>query len=163
MKLFNVNTGSYVDWVIHSKLAFSLSPRFDASATSDAGHYSNLRNPSASALGGGNGDSGGGGFIQIWRNNYLLVSVDNLLTSYNQPLPPYMKFGSYVESWKAVGGSGSIGDNWASVTYRELRLGDQGSSYDEVRAPCLAYCSPCVQECARGSLCCSRCGISTPA
>lgn len=97
-------TGAYTDWVVHSKLAYTLSS-------------------SAST---------GGGFIEIWRNNDLLVSVDNLLTSYNQTEPPYMKFGSYVESWKTTSDASQIGENWASVTYKALRLGDADSSYDEV-------------------------------
>jgi hypothetical protein len=130
-------TGSYVDWVIHSKLAYTLAPESD-SASSPSISGSNLRAASGAS------DSGTGGSIQIWRNNYLLVSVDNILTSYNQASPPYMKFGSYVESWKLASDTSSIGDNWASVTYRELRLGDQGSSYDQVYTgdgtPCGAPC-----------------------
>jgi hypothetical protein len=98
-------TGTYTDWVVHSKLAYTLSSTGNT----------------------------GGGFIQIWRNNELLVSADNLLTSYNQSEPPYMKFGSYVESWKKVSDTSQIGENWASVTYKALRLGDADSSYDEVR------------------------------
>lgn len=122
-------TGSYVDWVIHSKLAYTLEGSADSSTedSNDGHNTGNLRSRKLSAT------PTGGGFIEIWRNNYLLVSVNNLLTSYNQTSPPYMKFGSYVESWKSASDTSSIGNNWASVTYRELRLGDEGSSYDEVR------------------------------
>lgn len=96
--------GNYTDWVIHSMLSFSKSTDYP------------------------NGD----GFINIWRNNVQLVSASNILTSYNQSEPPYMKFGSYVESWKVASDPSSLGINWASVTYKSLRLGNQGSSYDEV-------------------------------
>lgn len=109
-KLGVPSLGTYTDWVIHSKLSYE---------------------KSASAP---NGD----GFINIWRNNVQLVAASNILTSYNQTDPPYMKFGSYVESWKVASDPSSLGINWASVTYKALRLGDQGSYYDEVRFLCLS-------------------------
>lgn len=103
-KLGVPSLGTYTDWVIHSKLSFTKSPSSP------------------------NGD----GFIEIWRNNEQLVSASNILTSFNQSSPPYMKFGSYVESWKVASDPSSLGINWASVTYKALRLGNQGSSYAEV-------------------------------
>jgi hypothetical protein len=79
--------------------------------------------------------SDGGGFVKIWRNNVLLLSAADLLTSYNQQSVPYMKVGSYVESWKKASDTSSLGINWASIQYKALILGNEGSSYDQVGTP----------------------------
>ena len=40
------------------------------------------------------------GFVRLWRNNVLMVNASDLLTSFNDATPPYMKIGSYNVAWK---------------------------------------------------------------
>ena len=39
------------------------------------------------------------GFIKIWRNNALMCEAHNILTSFDDSIPPYLKFGSYELNW----------------------------------------------------------------
>lgn len=81
------------------------------------------------------------GFVNIWRNGQLMVSESNILTSYNDLNPPYMKVGSYIPEW---GRGMPTGYRWSSVSYTSLRLGNASSSYDDVYtgmgAPCGSAC-----------------------
>lgn len=104
--LGGLSIGSWVDWVVHSKLSF-------------------------------NGD----GYVNIWRNGVQMLSVANLLTAYNDSLPPYIKVGSYQTNWKD---NITTGYSWTSIQYKAVRVGDAGSSYAEVYTgtgtPCGAAC-----------------------
>lgn len=81
------------------------------------------------------------GFVKIWRNGQLMVSKYDILTSYNDSKPPYMKLGSYVTSW---GQGVPTGYTWSSVSYTALKLGNASSSYEEVYT---GYGAPCGSAC----------------
>jgi uncharacterized membrane protein YqaE (UPF0057 family) len=81
------------------------------------------------------------GWVKIWRNNELMLNVQNLLTAYNQTNPPYIIAGSYNINWKA---NVSLAYNWAASYHKAVRVGDAGSDYSQVYTgdgtPCGSYC-----------------------
>lgn len=81
------------------------------------------------------------GYVSVWRNGQLMVNVKNLLTSYNQTNPPYLKLGSYNTNWKY---GYLTGYPWSAAVFRAIRVGNNESSYHEVYTgtgtPCGYYC-----------------------
>jgi hypothetical protein len=71
------------------------------------------------------------GSVRVWRNGALVVNANNLLTSYHDLQPHYLKFGSYILQWKTPPVSNLLVD-WVGSEYRAIRVGNSSSSYDEV-------------------------------
>jgi hypothetical protein len=65
------------------------------------------------------------GVVEVWRNNQLLVSVKDMLTSFNDPDVPYVALGIVQHDWQ-------VGRNtWfdkVSVSYKSLKLGTATSN-----------------------------------
>mmetsp|Transcript_14615 Transcript_14615/g.15306 ORF Transcript_14615/g.15306 Transcript_14615/m.15306 type:complete len:274 (-) Transcript_14615:197-1018(-) len=97
-----VTSGVWEDWVIHDKFSFD------------------------------NTSSATRGFVQVWRNGKKYVDATNLLTSYNDVTPHYIKFGSYIIQWKDPPVS-TAAVNWVGSDYRSISVGGSTSSYAEVR------------------------------
>jgi hypothetical protein len=71
------------------------------------------------------------GFLRVWRNGRLALPLTRLATAYNDTRPPYLKFGVYKGSWK--GRSPQVRTaTWAAISYGEMKVGDQDSSFAEV-------------------------------
>jgi hypothetical protein len=58
-----------------------------------------------------------------------MVNANNILTSFNDINPPYIKLGSYDIPWKQ---GYTTYTTWIAILYSRLRVGDSTSSYDEV-------------------------------
>lgn len=58
-----------------------------------------------------------------------MVNANNILTSFNDVNPPYVKLGSYDLPWKE---GYYTYTTWIGIIYSRLRVGDSSSSYDEV-------------------------------
>jgi hypothetical protein len=99
--LGDVKPGEWEDWVIYDKFSFD-----DTSSVTR-------------------------GVVRVWRNGIKLVDTENLLTSYNDVKPHYLKFGSYIIQWKTPPVANTLVD-WVGSDYRALRVGDSTSSYEEV-------------------------------
>lgn len=69
------------------------------------------------------------GWIKVWRNNALMVDEKDILTAYNDIMPPYLIAGSYQLNWRYYQ---SVGYSWLAAYYGSVRLGNSASSYDEV-------------------------------
>eukprot|EP01031_Cornospumella_fuschlensis_P026133 gene26133-31554_t len=81
------------------------------------------------------------GFVTIWRNGVEMLNVKNLLTSYNDIYPPYVKVGSYQTNWKD---GETVGYDWMGIYYKAVRVGNSNSNYDEVYTGTGTPCgSPC--------------------
>jgi hypothetical protein len=71
------------------------------------------------------------GIVRVWRNGLLVVDKNNLLTSYNDLAPHYLKFGSYILQWKNPPVANTA-VTWVGSDYRAIRVGNSSSSYAEV-------------------------------
>jgi hypothetical protein len=123
-KLLNVGkiaVGQWMDFVVNSQLSYEKSP-----------HHKNIPT-SGQPL----------GWVKIWRNNQLMYDIPNILTSYNQTMPPYVIAGSYQYNWKINQPSGGE-YQWSAVYHNAVKVGTQHSSYEEVYTgngmPCGDYC-----------------------
>jgi hypothetical protein len=99
--LGNVIPGVWEDWVIYDKFSYD--------DTSNATR----------------------GVVRVWRNGIIMVDTQNLLTSYNDLKPHYLKFGSYILQWKNPPAA-NVQVNWVGSDYRAIRVGNSSSSYQEV-------------------------------
>jgi hypothetical protein len=74
-------------------------------------------------------DSNDKGFVEIWRNDSLVLNISGILTSYNDSAPHYLKIGTYVLQWKTTPSS-YPNDliNWIGVDYKRVVVADQDSS-----------------------------------
>jgi hypothetical protein len=99
--LGNVISGQWEHWVIYDKLSYD-----DTSALTR-------------------------GVVRVWRNGVLVVETSNLLTSYNDVKPHYLKFGTYIIQWRAPPVANTT-VTWVGSEYRGLRVGNSSSSYAEV-------------------------------
>lgn len=86
---------------------------------------------------------GTNGIVKVWLNNTLLCDLNNLMTSYNDPNVPYMKFGVYEVNWKSPNATTPVFD-WISVSYRRLILGSHFATYNGVYTGTLSPPSPPV-------------------
>ena len=74
------------------------------------------------------------GFVEIWRNSKKVISWHKIGTAFHDVAAdggraPYMKIGLYKWGWE-VPREYDVKDS--QVTYAELRVGDNTSSFDEV-------------------------------
>lgn len=74
------------------------------------------------------------GFVEIWRNDSLVLNISGILTSYNDTAPHYLKIGTYVLDWKNVPSlypSNLI--NWIGVDYKRVVVADRESSFSQMQ------------------------------
>ena len=55
----------------------------------------------------------------------------SLATAYNDTVAPYLKFGVYKGGWKELDATKPT-EQWASIAYSAMKVGDADSSFDEV-------------------------------
>jgi hypothetical protein len=73
------------------------------------------------------------GSVQVWRNGVLVLNVTNLLTSYNDINPHYLKIGTYVLQWKtSLNSYPSSLIQWVGVDYQYMIIGDANASFEDV-------------------------------
>jgi len=71
------------------------------------------------------------GYLKMWRNGkVVLPMVTNIKTTYDDVVPPYLKFGVYRGGWKGAGRP--VNATSTSISYGALRVGDEKSSFAEV-------------------------------
>jgi len=74
------------------------------------------------------------GYLRIWRNQTLVVSVFGLLTAYMDIQPHFVKLGAHVPSWEQFDdvASSETTPSWSSVSFSSIRIGGESSYYAEV-------------------------------
>jgi hypothetical protein len=71
------------------------------------------------------------GYVAIWRNGEVVLPLqNNIVTTYDDSIAPYLKFGVYRGSWK--GAAVPTAGNATSIAYAALKVGDETSSFAEV-------------------------------
>ncbi len=66
------------------------------------------------------------GILEVWMNGVKVIDRQNMPNSYNDGKFPYLKFGIYRWQWGTP-------VNQRVIYYDEVRVGNQNSSYEEVK------------------------------
>lgn len=66
------------------------------------------------------------GILEVWMDGKKIIDRQNMPNAYNDGAYPYFKFGVYKWEWGAASSK-------RVIYYDEVRIGDENSSYDEVK------------------------------
>lgn len=73
------------------------------------------------------------GSVQVWRDGELVLNETNLLNSYNDADPHYLKIGTYVLQWKTLPNSYPTSlIQWVGVDYQHMIIGDANATFEDV-------------------------------